>query len=361
MNNIKLSQAKAMKQLYALTTKRTIDLSLSENPLGCSPLVLAASKNLKVNFNDYPLANGHLLKKALAKHFTLSENNFFIANGSEAVINYLPKVFGRVGDEVLVPALSFPLFAISTKLASKKLVRVKMTSNLGIDLAAMRKTISAKTCLIFLCNPNNPTGAVLPKQAILDFFNCVPKNVLLVVDEANIEFAGESVISEIKSRDNLLVLRTFSKGFGLAGLRVGFATANNRLIEKLEEETPPFPISSISEQLAGVALKDQQFLERTREFVAKELGFLEKSLKTLGFQVFPSQANNLFVKIPDRLNDQQFKKSLQKIDISVVMGSSFVGFNDSFFRISVRTHDINLRFIQKISSSSYGSKLKEPR
>jgi histidinol-phosphate aminotransferase len=212
--------------------------------------VLAAAKNLTVNINDYPLANGRLLKKALADHLTLSENNFFIANGSEAIINYLAKVFGRVGDEVLVPALTFPLFAISTKLAGKKLVRAKMTTNLGIDLAAMRKAISAKTCLIFLCNPNNPTGAVLPQQAILDFLECVPKNVLLVVDEANIEFAGESVISEIKNRDNLLVLRTFSKAFGLAGLRVGFATANN-----------------------------------------------------------------LFVKISDRLSEQQFKKSLQTNDI----------------------------------------------
>lgn len=284
MNNIKLSQAKAMKQLYAFTTKRAIDLSLSENPLGCSPLVLAAAKNLTVNINDYPLTNGCLLKKALADHFTLSENNFFIANGSEAIINYLAKVFGRVGDEVLVPALTFPLFAISTKLAGKKLVKVKMTTNLGINLVAMRKAISAKTCLIFLCNPNNPTGAVLPQQAILDFLECVPKNVLLVVDEANIEFAGESVISEIKNRDNLLVLRTFSKGFGLAGLRVGFATANN-----------------------------------------------------------------LFVKISDRLSEQQFKKSLQTNDISVVMGSSFAGFSDAFFRISVRSHDINQRFIQKIS------------
>ncbi|HOC07709.1 MAG TPA: histidinol-phosphate transaminase, partial [Candidatus Woesebacteria bacterium] len=239
MNNIKLSQAKTMKQLYAFTTKRAIDLSLSENPLGCSPLVLAAAKNLTVNINDYPLANGRLLKKALADHFTLSENNFFIANGSEAIINYLAKVFGRVDDEVLVPALTFPLFAISTKLAGKKLVRAKMTTNLGIDLAAMREAISAKTCLIFLCNPNNPTGAVLPQQAILDFLDCVPKNVLLVVDEANIEFAGESVISEIKNRDNLLVLRTFSKGFGLAGLRVGFATANNlfvKISDRLSEQ-----------------------------------------------------------------------------------------------------------------------------
>ena len=349
MNNIKLSQAKAMKQLYAFTTKRAIDLSLSENPLGCSPLVLAAAKNLTVNINDYPLANGRLLKKALADHLTLSENNFFIANGSEAIINYLAKVFGRVGDEVLVPALTFPLFAISTKLAGKKLVRAKMTTNLGIDLAAMREAISAKTCLIFLCNPNNPTGAVLPQQAILDFLECVPKNVLLVVDEANIEFAGESVISEIKNRDNLLVLRTFSKAFGLAGLRVGFATANNRLIEKLEEETPPFPISSITEQLVGVALKDQQFLARTRKFVAQERIFLTKALNTLGFQVFPSQANNLFVKISDRLSEQQFKKSLQTNDTSVVMGSSFAGFSDAFFRISVRSHNINQRFIQKIS------------
>ena len=351
MNKTQVIQAKAMKKLYALTTKRAIDLSLSENPLGCSPLVTATLDNLKTSLNDYPLANGQLLKQALADSFKLSPDNFFVANGSEAIINHLSRVFGGFGGQVVLPALTFPLFAISAELVTKKIVRVKMTTNLGIDLTAMAKAVSTQTRLVFLCNPNNPTGALLSRKAILQFLDGLPSSVLLVVDEANIEFAGQSVLAEVKNRDNLIVLRTFSKAFGLASLRVGFAVASSQLIQRLEEATPPFPISGVSEQLAIVALKDQDFLARTQKFVARERLFLEKELKELGFQVFPGQANNLFVKIPEFLTVRQFLDNLQDSDISVVMGSSFEGFSDEFFRISVRDERTNRQFIEKIKSA----------
>lgn len=343
-----LVQPRAMKKLYALTEKRPIDLSLSENPLGCSPLVSSAFKDLKINFNDYPSPNGRKIREKLAKKFLLDENNLFVANGSESIINDLPNIFCKAGDEVIIPTLTFPMFAVCSQLANLNVVSVKMTDDLRIDLERIIKNISDRTKMIFLCNPNNPTGSVLPKKKILQFMNQVPKNVLVVVDEANIEFGGKSMIDVVAKQNNLIVLRTLSKGFGLASLRVGFAVASNKIIQKLEEETPIFQISGISERLACVALDDDDFILKTKQTAREQRIFLKRDLSKLGFTVFPSEANNLFVKLPLSLSTKQFTEKLKEKGVSVILGSNFDGFDDSFFRVSIRDAQTNEIFIQKI-------------
>ena len=344
----KLSQPRGMKQLYALGEQRPIDLSLSENPLGCSLRVVSALKSMEIKFNDYPTPNGGLLKKKLAQKFKLSEANFLVANGSESIINDLPRVFGQVGDEVIIPALSFPMFSICSELAGKKPILAAMTEELGIDLAKMSKLITSKTRLVFICNPNNPTGSVLSKKELIKFLNNVPERILVIVDEANIEFGGQSIIDEVSKRSNLIVLRTFSKGFGLASLRIGFGVANKKIIQKLEEETPVFPISSLSEQLAMIALEDDNFINFTQKFVSEQRQLLVTGLEKLVFQVFPSQANNLFVKAPASLSAEQLVSQLKQQGISLVMGSSFDGWDDSFFRVSVRDEKTNWEFLEKM-------------
>ena len=349
MKNNRPNQPRAMKKLYALTEKRPIDVSLSENPLGCSPMVSSALKQMQVDFNDYPSPNSKQLQKKLSEKFLLLNiDNFFVANGSESIINDLPKVFCKDGDEVVVPKLTFPMFAVCSQLANLNVVSVEMTDDIGIDLEGIITGISDKTKMIFLCNPNNPTGSVLPKNKIMQFINQVPQNVLVVVDEANIEFGGESVISEIVNQKNLIVLRTLSKGFGLATLRIGFAVADKSIIQMLEEETPIFQISGISEELACIALDDDEFIQKTKQFTAKQRSYLKKQLTEMGFSVFPSEANNLFVKIPNKFSVNQFSNKLAEKGISVVMGSNFDGFDDSFFRVSIRDRETNQKFIQKI-------------
>lgn len=182
----------------------------------------------------------------------------------------------------------------------------------------------------------------------MQFINQVPKNVLVVVDETNIEFGGESVISEIVNQKNLIVLRTFSKGFGLATLRIGFAVADKSIIQRMEEETPLFQTSGISEKLSCVALDDDEFIQRTKQVTAKQRLILQNKLIELGFTLFPSEANNLFIKIPNSLSKKKFVNKLSEKGISVVIGSKFDGFNDSFFRVSIRDRVTNQKFIQKI-------------
>lgn len=345
----KQKKPRGMKQVYALGKKRKIDLSLSENPLGCSSLVLRALKMNEVVFNDYPFPNGQRLKKVLARKLKLRSENIFIANGSEAIIQAIPQIFTSSENEVLIPKLTFPMFAVSSRLAGLKVVFVPMTSELGIDITLFREKVTTQTRLIFLCNPNNPTGSVLSKEVLTRFIQTLPVSVLVVVDEANIEFGGESIADLVASQPNLLVLRTFSKGFGLANARIGFAIGNKKLITKLEEETPIFPISGLSEELALIALQDERFIEKTKAFVAGQRTRLSKELTQLGFSVFPSQANNLFVKLPKKLSPRKFWRAMQRADISLVNGPAFPSFDDSFFRVSPRSELVNTLFLEAIS------------
>lgn len=336
---------RGMKQLYALGKKRSIDLSLSENPLGCSPLVLRALKTLTMVTNDYPQPNGGVLKTALAKKFLLNPRNFFVSNGSGNIVVALAHCFAGKNTSVVIPQLTFPMFRISAENTGAQIITVPMRKDLSIDILAMKKAVRTDTRLVFLCNPNNPTGGLISRNDILSMLVDLPTKALLVVDEANIEFGGTSVIKDVKNNSQLVVLRTFSKGFGLANLRVGFATASTNVIQKLEEETDIFPVSGMSEILATISLKDTSFVAKSKQVVREQRLFLVKELQKLGFTIFPSEANNMFVKIPLTVSPGAFKTTLAEFDISVVSGSNFKGFDDRFFRLSVRLPRVNKQFI----------------
>ncbi len=344
----------SMKQLYAFGKKRKIDLSLSENPLGCSPVVAMALGKTNFQINDYPQPNGSFLKKKLASFNGLKTANFFVANGSEAIICSLPRLFSNSDGEVLIPNLTFPMFKTSSLLAGLKVIEIPMTKSLKINLNKFEQLITENTKIIFLCNPNNPTGSILSKKKILAFLKKISKNILLIIDEANIEFGGESMIGEVKNNRNLVVLRTFSKGFGLANLRVGFAVANEKIVNQLERISQPFATSGLSELLTSVALTDQNFIQQTKKFISQQRRLIKKQLVSFGFKVFPSQANNLFVKLPGNISVQKFEQALDRNNISLVMGKSFSGFDNQFFRVSIRDEKTNqkfLKFIEKISDT----------
>jgi histidinol-phosphate aminotransferase len=344
----KQNQPRGMKKLYALGTKRAIDLSLSENPLGCSPLVAEKLKSNNFAFNDYPVPNGVRLKKALVEKLGCQKENLFVCNGSESIINAIPKILAKPSDEAIVPALSFPMFALCSELAGLTVKLAPMDEQLEIDLAEISKLVNQKTKLIFLCNPNNPTGSIIPKKELVDFIEKIPQSILIVVDEANIEFGGESAIELAISKPNVMVLRTFSKGFGLASLRIGFAVGNQNLITKLEEETPVFPISGLSEELTISALQDNSFITKTKAFIDEQRNLIQKELESLEFTVFPSQANNLFVKLSESLSTDVFERAMEKSDISLVSGSSFAGFDNRFFRVSPRLENVNQIFLKTV-------------
>lgn len=333
------------RNLYAFNKKLPIDLSLSENPFGCSPRVLAMLKNVKQdNVIDYPDPDSTKLKNVIASRICLSLSNIFISNGSEAIIKQLTQIILNKGDEVIIPRLTFPLFEIASVMVGGKVVLVKMSQNLEINIDEIQTKINPNTKLIFLCNPNNPTGKLLTKQSIINLLHST--NALIIVDEANIEFGGISIIEEVSNFDNLIVLRTFSKGFGLAGLRIGFCAANTTIIQKLQRTSQPFPVSNLSEEAAIAAFLDTEFINMTKQRMREERQFITTELTKRGFNVLSSEANNLLVTIPSSLTN--FTQALNACGVSVIDGESFNPCGVNFIRISPRTRSVNQQFIQVV-------------
>lgn len=337
---------------YSIEPRCSIDLTLSENPLGCSPVVTNTIRRDTLQCvptpNRYPTSNGNLLKNQLAGILGGKTNNYFVTNGSENIIINIPRILARPNDLAIIPQLSFPLFALYCQFAGLKIELVLMKNDLGIDLAKCREVAVQRPypSLIFICNPNNPTGMLLKRSDILDFLDRIPEEIIVIIDEANIDFGGESVINHALIRKNVIVLRTFSKGFGLAGMRIGFAVGDTELIRQLTEQTPPFPITSVSEQLAITALSDMDFVEKSKQYMTKQREIIKKNLKKLGCTVFNSQANNIFAKLPNTIEPKVFFEKLKLNDVSVVKGSKFTGFDDSYFRISPRDEKTNQQFIE---------------
>lgn len=347
MNNTTQTQI-SFRKLYAFGEKLPIDLSLSENPLGCSPKVIMTLKDVSPkDFFDYPDPDSQDLKNTLSKMFQINSEGIFVANGSEAIIKLLPQAILKPNDEVIIPKLTFPMFEKAVQLVSGKVVFSEMTADFDINLADIRKRITKSTKLIFLCNPNNPIGKIIPKDKILKFVRS--SNILVVVDEANIEFGGDTVIRESQDINNLIVLRTFSKGFGLAGLRIGFCVAKPLVVEKLKQISQPFPVSSIAQKLAVTALKDKKFMSKTKRFMKQEKEFLTRELENREFKVIKSEANNLLIKInPIFESSTDFVRLLNSKGISIIDGINFDGLGTKFVRISPRLRDTNIQLLKAI-------------
>jgi histidinol-phosphate aminotransferase len=338
-------QDTSFRKLYAFGKKLPIDLSLSENPLGCSPRVSMVLKDLsQSDFFNYPDPDCNRLRKVIASRFQIEIGNIFVSNGSEAIIKLLPQVMLERDDEVIIPALTFPMFEIASKLSGGKVIISKMAIDLGIDLTDIKAKITSNTKLIFLCNPNNPTGKIISRMDIIRFTRAT--QAVVVVDEANIEFGGESVVKVTSKLDNLVALRTFSKGFGLAGFRIGFCVASTRIIKLLQKTSQPFPVSSVAEKVALTAFEDMEFIQKSKEFMKGERNFLTHELTKRGLKVIGSQANNLLVISPN--SSSLFVRKLKNKDVSVVGGASFSIKGINFIRVSPRLRTTNEKFIQVI-------------
>ena len=335
-------------KLYAFEKKLKIDLSLSENPLGCSPNVLRVLKKDIASITRYPDPDFKKLKLKLARKFKVSLNNISFGNGSENLIQVVSEMFVSKGSEVLIPKTTFPLFEITTLLIKGKPVFVNMTDSFDIDLGQMEKKITKKTRLIFICNPNNPTGKILPRSDIAKFVKKISP-IPVVVDEANIEFCEESVVSDVKKAKNLIVLRTFSKAFGLAGLRIGVIVASEKIIKAFNRKRLPFPINALAERAAITAINDKQFLKKTRDLINTQREFMTIELRERGFMVSDSQTNNMLVSINGLFpNATQFVRLLNKNEVSVVNGNSFRGLGDQFIRLSPRLPETNKKFLKVV-------------
>ncbi|HZV36369.1 MAG TPA: histidinol-phosphate transaminase, partial [Verrucomicrobiae bacterium] len=279
-----------------------IKLASNENPLGPSPAALAAMQKVIANLHLYPDGNAFYLKQKLAQKLGLTPANLILGNGSNEIIEFVGHALMGPGADVVMSQYCFAVYPIVTRLFGANPIVVS-ARNYGHDLRAMLKAITPRTKVVFVANPNNPTGTLASPEEILRFVNEVPANVLLVMDEAYIEFLDEPVdlLSLIRDgkRPNLLLMRTFSKIFGLAGLRLGYGIGQPELIAALEKIRQPFNINSIAQAGALAALDDAEHVRKTRANNAEGLRFFSEQLGKMNLEFIPSAANFILVRVGD--------------------------------------------------------------
>ncbi len=294
-----------------------IKLASNENPLGPSPAAVAAMQKVIANLNLYPDGNAFYLKRRLAEKLGVNPENLILGNGSNEIIEFVGHALLASGADAVMSQYSFAIYLLVTKLFNARPI-VVAAKNYGHDLSAMLAAITPQTRVVFVANPNNPTGTVVPCDEVLRFVEKIPDNVLLVMDEAYIEFLDEptDLLPLIRNgaRPNLLIMRTFSKIFGLAGLRIGYGIAAPELVNTLETVRQPFNINSIAQAGALAALDDAEHIRKTRENNAAGLAFFERGLRELGLQSIPSSGNFILVRVG---NGKKIFEDLQKLGVIV--------------------------------------------
>jgi histidinol-phosphate aminotransferase len=285
-----------------LPADQIIKLASNENPLGPSPAAIAAMQEAIARVHLYPDGNAFYLRQRLAARLDLQPGNLLLGNGSNEIIEFVGHALLAPGAEVVVSQYCFAVYPIVAHLFGARLVTVP-ARDLGHDLPAMRRAITSRTRVVFVANPNNPTGTVAPRQELLDLVANIPPHALLVLDEAYVEFLDDPtdllpLIREGGPR-NLLLMRTFSKIYGLAGLRVGYGIGTAPLIAGLEKVRQPFNLNAVAQAGALAALDDEVHLRETREANRRGLAVLEAGLDALGLPFVPSHANFILVRVGD--------------------------------------------------------------
>jgi histidinol-phosphate aminotransferase len=317
-----------------------IKLASNENPLGPSPAALAAMQKVIAGLHLYPDGNAFYLKQRLAEKLGLKPENLILGNGSSEIIEFAGHALLGPGVDAVMSQYSFIIYLLVTRLFGANPVVVP-AQKYGHDLPAMLAAVTPQTRVVFVANPNNPTGTVASREEIARFVNAVPEHVLVVMDEAYIEFMEEpaDLLPLVREgRPNLLMMRTFSKIFGLAGLRIGYGIASPELIAGLERTRQPFNINSIAQAGALAALEDTEHVRKTRANNAEGMRQVSRGLGELGVEYIPSAGNFILARVGDgkRVFDE-----MQKLGVIVrPMGGYDL---PEWVRISIGTAKENTR------------------
>src|SRR5580658_2511159 len=279
-----------------------IKVASNENPFGPSPLALAALHKAIGGVNLYPDGNAFYLKQKLAAKLGIETANLILGNGSNEIIEFVAHALLAPGADVVVSQYCFAIYPIVAKMFGANVITVP-ADKYGHDLPAMLRAITPKTRIVFVANPNNPTGTLAPREEVIHFVNEVPDDVLLVMDEAYIEFLNDPVdlvaLVRLGTRKNLILMRTFSKIYGLAGLRIGYGIGGPELISAFEKIRQPFNINSVAQAAAVAALDDDEHVRKTRTNNFAGLDFLERALREMRLEFVPSSANFILAHVGD--------------------------------------------------------------
>ena len=332
---------------YGFAEKKIIDFSSNVNPLGPSSYAKRAAKKALSFIDRYPDPDMRDLRKAIARYFGIKSEHVMCGNGSNSLIHLIPRVFRP--RKVLIPFPTFSEYSAAVEDAGGEVVPFPLLEREGFRVDALEMSFALKGVdMAFLCNPNNPTGQIIPKAEMLEIARYALENdVRLVVDEAFMDFSdSDSIIKEAVELSHVICIRAFTKFFGMPGLRVGYAVSGEATIADLHDGQQPWTVSIPAERAAIAVLGDWTYIEKTRRLINKERDRLLSALRILpGVETFPCAANFLFIKLT-AVDVPTFIDKLGERGMLVRDCSSFTGLDGRYIRIAIRTGRENKRLIK---------------
>lgn len=330
------------KETYSLDS--VIKMCSNENPFGVSPMAAAAMKDEieKVCFYADPEPE-NTLKAKVAESIGMASQNVMITSGAAFALNFVGEVFIQNGDEGILCSPTYPPYYSIIQKNGGTVVDVPMTRNLDFDFDGIVNAITEKTKVIFVCNPNNPTGCTVYRDTMLKFANRVPEDVILVMDEAYVQFSKDpdalTMIPAIKNHKNIIVVQTFSKLYGLAGIRVGYAVSTPEIVTYMQRESIARSLNAIGIRGAIAAMDDVEFARRTVENNAEGRDYLAREFTKLGYKVYPSESN--FIYVDFNVDPKEITQKL--LPYGIIIRGDF-----PCLRISIGTADQNKKLINAI-------------
>jgi histidinol-phosphate aminotransferase len=334
---------------FGLAVDTIVKLASNENPLGVSPLAMRAMQGELADLARYPDGNGFVLKDAICRRFGVESGQIVLGNGSNDVLELAARAYLEPGVEAVYSQHAFAVYPLVTLAMGAIGITVK-ARDFGHDLAAMRAAVTPNTRMLFIANPNNPTGTLLGKSELRAFLRDLPAHVLVVLDEAYDEYLPDALKAEsiawLAEFDQLIVTRTFSKAYGLAGLRVGFALAHPRVADLMNRVRQPFNVNSLALVAAAAALQDADFVRRSRDLNDAGMAQLTSGVERLGLDYIPSFGNFVCVRIP---NAAQVYRRLLENGVIVRPVANYE--MPDYLRVSVGLESENARFLQVLEQA----------
>lgn len=328
----------------SLERSSLISLVLNENNFGPSPRVLSAIKSIdKDVLLRYPDPNASKLQAAIAEYAGTKADNIVVYNGADEGIRHIVSAFLSKGDELLTYSPTFPAYTTATKLLSANYKAVNLNSDFTLDVDLLMQNISDKTKLVVLCNPNNPTGTMISSSDIEKVLKNTNSKVL--IDEAYFEFSGLTFKEKIPKYPNLVILRSLSKAFGMAGLRVGYSVSNNETSGFLRDTKVLFNVNGIAQKIGLVALDDVAYMHETVERIIGNRVRMENALKSCGFEVFESHTNFLFFDVSGVSSSEEFSDFMRQNGILVKAIGRIAGFSGDYVRVTAGTDEDTSKFV----------------
>ncbi|NBX00832.1 MAG: histidinol-phosphate transaminase [Methylophilaceae bacterium] len=332
-----------------LDPSQIVKLASNENPLGVSPNAHMAMMDALDDIARYPDGNSVLLRDAVCEKFNVTPAQLVFGNGSNDILELSARAFLAPGDEAVYSQHAFAVYSLVTQAVGATGIIVP-AKQFGHDLDAMLKAITPKTRMVFVANPNNPTGTLIGKLELKKFLSAVPKHVLIMLDEAYDEYLTDELKAEsigwLGEFDNLVISRTFSKAYGLAGLRVGFGVTSKEIADLMNRVRQPFNVNSIAQAAAVASLADDEFVERTRALNQAGMVQITQGLQRLGLSFIPSFANFVSFKVNDA--PRVYERLLnQGVIVRPIANYEM----PDYLRVSIGLFSENARFLEVLATA----------